>query len=98
MVKEIKWSQESADTFNKIIDYLETDWSVKEIEKFLASTETVLRLISENPKIFRRTSKKNVHEVLVTPHNLMIYKIIGERIDIITFWDTRMNPKKKKHK
>ena len=98
MAKEVRWSQESVDTFSKIIEYLEEEWSHREIENFINTTDTVLKFVSENPKMFRKTNKKNVHEALITPHNLMIYKIIGERIDIITFWDTRKNPKKKKHK
>ncbi len=98
MAKEIRWSQESVDTFNKIIEYLEKNWSQRGIENFINATEITLRFITESPKMFRKTSKKNVHEALITPHNLMIYKIIGERIDIITFWDTRKNPGKKKHK
>ena len=98
MAKEVRWTQESIDTFNKIIEYLEKDWSQKEIENFINATEIVVKFISENPKMFRKTNKKNVREALITPHNLMIYKIIGEQIDIITFWDTRKNPRKKKHK
>jgi len=47
--------------------------------------------------MFRETNIANVHEALVTPHNLLIYKIYPKRIDLITFWDTRQNPKKKKY-
>lgn len=48
--------------------------------------------------MFRATNKKNVHEALVTPHNLLIYKVYAHQIEIITFWDTRRNPRKKKFK
>ena len=98
MVKEVRWTQESVDTFNKIIEYLESKWTHRDVENFVSATDIVVRFISENPKMFRKTNKKNIREALVTPHNLMIYKINGERIDIITFWDTRQNPKKKKLK
>lgn len=98
MAKEISWTQESIDTFNKIIEYLEAKWTPRDVENFVTSADIVVKFISENPKMFRKTNKKNIREALVTPHNLMIYKIDGEKIDIITFWDTRQNPKKKKHK
>ncbi len=46
--------------------------------------------------MFRKTNKKNVREALVTEHNLLVYKIYPDHISLITFWDTRQNPKKKK--
>ncbi|HWY12041.1 MAG TPA: type II toxin-antitoxin system RelE/ParE family toxin [Bacteroidia bacterium] len=98
MGKEVRWTQESIETFNKIIEYLEAKWASRDVENFVNSTAVVVKFISENPKMFRKTNKKNIREALVTPHNLMIYKITADKIDIITFWDTRQNPKKKKHK
>ncbi len=96
MVKEIKWTPESIDAFNGIIKYLESEWTIKDIENFVTATKIIADFISEHPKMFRKTNKKNIHEALVTPHNLMIYKIYPRHIDIITFWDTRKNPRKKK--
>jgi plasmid stabilization system protein ParE len=96
MAKEIRWSQESIGAFSKIIKYLGEHWSQKEIEDLINATEIITKLISENPEMFRKGKRKNVREALVTPHNLMIYKIYKKRIDIITFWDTRKNPRKKR--
>ena len=39
----------------------------------------------------------NVHEALITSHNLLIYKVYPTRIDLLTFWDTRQHPQKKKY-
>jgi len=97
MVKEIKWTTEAEETFDQIIDYLENNWTEREIERFVIAAEQVIEYISEHPKMFRKTNKKNVHEVLVTPHNLLIYKTYANHIDLITFWDTRQNPRKKKY-
>lgn len=95
MVKEVRWTPESIQAFDEIIKYLESDWTEKEISAFVNATEVVVEFISVQPRMFRKTNLKNVHEALVTPHNLMIYKIYPRHIDIITFWDTRKNPKKK---
>ena len=97
MVKEIIWTPQAQITFNNVIDYLQNKWTEKEIVKFVESTERVIEYISQNPKMFRRTNKINVFEALVTPHNLLIYKVFSGKIYLITFWDTRRNPKKKKH-
>ena len=96
MAKEIKWTPESIETFNGIIDYLQNNWSEREIENFVEATDQIIDYITNHPKMFRQTDKKNVREALVTPHNFLIYKIYSTHIDLITFWDTRKNPRKKK--
>lgn len=96
MAKEIIWSPQSEVTFYKVIEYLQDNWSDKEVDNFLAATEKVINYIAEHPLMFRKTNKKNIHEALVTPQNLLIYKIYGDCIVLITFYDTRQSPRKKK--
>ncbi len=96
MDKEIRWTNEAVDSFKKVIDYLNFKWTDKEIEKFINATNKCVIFISKNPRLFRKTNIKNVHEALVTSHNLLIYKVYETHIDLITFWDTRQHPTKKK--
>lgn len=90
------WTPEAEETFDAVIEYLESKWTEREIEHFVRSTDHVMELISEHPRMYRKTNRKNIHEALVTPHNLLIYKIHPSRIDLLMFWDTRQNPRKKK--
>ncbi len=96
MAKEIIWSPRSEATFYNVIEYLQAKWTDKEIDNFLNATENVINYISEFPLMFRKTNKKNIHEALITPHNLLIYKIYPDHIFLITFYDTRQSPRKKK--
>ncbi len=95
MVKEIKWTEEAEETYGGIIEYLDAKWTEKEIAYFILQTERVLSFISENPVLFRKSDKKHVHEALITPHNLLLYRVKPKHIELITFFDTRQNPKKK---
>ncbi len=95
MAKEIRWTPEALARFEIVIDYLEANWTEREVINFVSSTDKVIQLISENPKIFRKL-KLNIYEAIVTPHNILIYKVFPKRIEILTFWDTRQNPRKKK--
>jgi hypothetical protein len=95
MAKEIKWTKESVSAFEKVIEYLAKGWLDKEVQNFIESTELVLQYVSAKPLMFRKTNRKNLREALITSHNLMIYKIYPDHISIITFWDTRQNPRKK---
>lgn len=93
----MRWTPEAITTFDGIINYLEKYWSEKEVDKFILATDRVIRFISVFPRMFRSTNKKNIHEALVTSHNLLIYKVCPTHIDILTFWDTRQYPLKKKY-
>jgi plasmid stabilization system protein ParE len=96
MAKQINWTSEAETTFEKVIEYLLENWTEKEIRNFVTSTFRVIAFVSEHPFMFRKTNKRNVREALVTPHNLLIYKVYPDRIDLIAFWDTRQNPVRKK--
>ena len=71
-------------------------WTEQEVVNFIEATERVVNYISVNPLMFRKTNKQHIHEALITSHNLLIYKIYSDRIFLITFYDTRQSPKKKK--
>ena len=95
MRRQVRWSLEAVSTFEQTISYLENYWSQKEVDHFIDATDRVIHFISENPKLFRGTNLKGVREALITPQNLLIYKIYPNHIDLISFWDTRRNPRLK---
>ena len=95
MAKEIRWTAEAEETFNNVVTYLEEKWTEKEVTNFINTANKVVLFISENPLMFRQSNKKNVHEALVTKHNFLLYRIKPNHIELLTFWDTSQNPKKK---
>ena len=97
MAKEVRWTTQSIDTFRKVVEYLEREWSEAEGESFANITDQTIDYISKYPLMFRETSKENVREALVTPQNFLIYKIYATHINLILFWDTRQSPRKKKY-
>ena len=99
MAKEIRWTKEAEVTYQKVITYLEENWTDKEVGNFVNISNKIIFFISENPFMFRQSNKKNVHEALITKHNLLLYRVKSNHIELLTFWDTRQNPNKKlKHK
>ncbi len=95
MVKKIIWTPESEKTFEGVLIYLDTHWTEKEKSNFITATNRTIQIISQQPELFRKLAKSNTHEALVTKHNLLLYTIKEESIDLVAFWDTRQNPKKK---
>lgn len=93
MAKKIIWTPQAEESFKKVLIYLRANWTEKELLFFINKTETTISYISNNPKLFRKSVKMGFHEALITKHNLIIYKITPRTIYLITFWDTRQNPK-----
>lgn len=99
MAYKIIWAPEAITTFDNVINYLSEHWSPKEVVGFIEQVEHTIRLLERNPFLFRGSEKQNLHEALVTKHNLLLYQIIesSKRIELISFWDNRRNSKNKKH-
>ncbi|MEN9522105.1 MAG: hypothetical protein RL065_482 [Bacteroidota bacterium] len=100
MAYKIVWAPLASETFDHVIDYLENRWTKKEISNFITRTEDIISILKINPYAFRKSLKANIHEVLITKHNLLIYQIDTKnyRVELLVFFDTRRHPKKKKLK
>ena len=94
---DIVWSDEAQYNLSKIIDYLETNWTEKELKKFFQRLDKVLQLISQNPQLFRLTNKrKRVRRCVFSKQTSIYYKFENERVFLITLFDNRQDPKKLK--
>ncbi len=94
---KLLWTSKSIDDLKNIIDYLEKQWTEKEIKKFIKILDNRLELIKTNPKLFPQTYKrKNVRKSVLTKQIVLYYKTENETIIILTLFDTRQNPQKLK--
>lgn len=100
MAYKIIWSPKAKKTFYNVISYLEFAWGEKQITNFVNRTDQKLDLIKENPYLFRKSEIGDIHRVLITKHNLLLYQIHEKTkiVELISFWDTRQDPKKFKNK
>lgn len=97
MAYRIIWSPESTDALDRIIVYLQENWYDSDVQNFLVQVNHTLQLIQTNPYLFRYSVSRNMHEALITKHNLVIYEIDEKKqtINLLTIIDTRSNPKRK---
>jgi plasmid stabilization system protein ParE len=94
---EIIWSPEAIDSFDGVIDYLKERWTEKEAKKFVTITENTINHISQNPYLFKGSEKDNLREAVITKQNILLYQINESLkiVELLIFWDTRQNPKRK---
>lgn len=92
---EVIWSAKARITFFMVLDYLEKNWSKKEIIQFNRKTEIVIQAIQKNPGIFACSAKhKNIRRAIIDKNNSFFYQVDknNRKIYLLTFFDNRLNP------
>ena len=92
---QIIWSAKAKMTYFRVLDYLNKNWSQRELIQFNKRTEIVLQSIKRNPEIFPVTKKhKNIRKAIIDKNNSCFYKVdrYKNKIFLLTFFDNRQNP------
>ncbi len=91
------WTPQAVSGLEKVIDYLENNWTKNEILQLESNLKEFLERISKYPKICPETAKnKNVHRGLVDKNNYIVYRIKPRLgiIELINFKGTKQKPLK----
>ncbi len=96
MVYQIVWLSHAQQRYREIIDYLEKDWSQKEVQNFVRYTNDLIKQIELNPQLFKEIPKSGLRQAVLTKHNLILYRIVEDQIQLLTIFDTRQNPRNKR--
>ena len=95
MALKIIWTPQANSGLKKVINYLEKNWTKKEILNLENKINELIERISKYPKICPATLKyNNVRKGLVDKNNYIIYriKLESKSIEIINFRGTRQKP------
>ena len=92
---KMMWSDRAIADLKNIIDYLIENWTQREIQNFSRRLDKRLDLISVNPNLFPRTTKrKNLRKSVLTKHTVIYYKTERNVVTIVTLFDPRQSPKR----
>ena len=92
----ILWTDHAISELKETIDYLENNWTEKELRKFSAKLDHTIELISKSPEIFPDSfEKKGIRKAVVEKHNSLYYRINRNSIEIISLFSNRKDPNKK---
>jgi|SRR5690554_2973690 len=95
MAIKIVWTPQAQIGLNKVIHFLEENWTEAEILNLEQNLNDLINQISKYPKICPPTAEyKNVFKGLVDKNNYIIYRIQPKkaRIIIINFRGTKQAP------
>jgi plasmid stabilization system protein ParE len=86
-------SERAEQNLEKIILYLEEEWSESVKKAFLEELNFNFERISLMPFVFPKSEKfDNFRKGLITKHANIFYQVFDDYIDIVTIQDTRQNP------
>ena len=93
----VLWTEQAVQELQQTIDYLEKNWTEKEIKKFVSKLDHTISLISKTPEIFPQSiEKKKMRKAVVEKYNNLYYRIHSDQIEILSLFSNRQNPRKKK--
>ncbi|PZX55572.1 type II toxin-antitoxin system RelE/ParE family toxin [Algoriphagus chordae] len=94
---KVLWTDHALSELQSTFEYLENNWTEKEIVKLVLKLEHTVELISKNPAMFQVSLEKNgIRQAVVMKHNTLYYRIIGETIEILSFFSNRQNPSRRR--
>ena len=93
----IEWTDNALSELKATFDYIEKNWTERELQKLSNEIERTLNLISNNPNLFLLTEGRNIRKAVVKKLNTLYYQEKDdERIEILSFFSNRQSPKKRK--
>jgi len=93
MPENVIWSPKSVEDLEKILEYLNQNWSVNVSVEFLNEVDLVIRNISSFPKVYPLVNKRlKIRKSVISKHNSLFYREQKKCIHILRIFDTRQNP------
>lgn len=68
---KIKWTDNALEELKQTFDYLESNFTEKELNKLAVEIEQFVSLIAENPKLFPASDIKDIRKVVIKKYNTM---------------------------
>ena len=93
---KIFWTDHAISELRETIEYLENNWTERELRNFFEKLDRTIEIISKTPEIFPSSFlKKDIRKAVVEKHNNLYYRISKNSVEIISLFSNRKNPNKK---
>jgi len=96
MAIEIIWSNRAEKGFDKIVNYLEENWTEREIRNFMQESQEFFDLLKKNPKMLQPSIKANLYRDPMNRLTIVTYQIKPrkEQIILVNIRGSRQKPLK----
>lgn len=98
-MRTIILSKIAAKNLEKILDYLDAEWSEKVKVDFILTLDKSLFQACKHPLSYEKSQlKQGLHRCVVNKQITLYYTFDTKSIYVVTIFDTRQNPEKLKFK
>ena len=98
MALEINWTTRAGKKFDQILDYLVKEWGENTAKSFTRKVYDILDILTEFPEIGTIENKeKGIRGFTIIKQVNLFYRIKGNKIILLNFFDNRQHPLKKNY-
>jgi len=98
MALDVFWTKRADKKFDKIIAYLQKEWSTSVASSFVKRMYEFVDILAEFPEIGKIEHKEhNIRGFVVVKQVTVFYKITSKGIIILNLFDNRQSPKRRKY-
>lgn len=83
----IHWSEPAKIDYWKNIEYLEKEWTLKEVHSFMDKVDELIDLLTKSNVTFKPTLYKNTFQVPVLKQITLYYTLENNKIELLRFWN-----------
>jgi plasmid stabilization system protein ParE len=91
------WTPKAVKGYDRIVNYLQENWTDKEVSNFIKETNKFLDVLINHPEILQKTSKrKNLYRGPINKLTILTYRIRpkAQQIELINIRGARQKPLK----
>lgn len=97
MTRNIIWSPRSRRDYFQLLDYLLNTWGPMSVKKFNTRFNKVLNQITAYPDLYPATKKiSNIRRCVLSKQTTLYYRVKNHDVELVTLFDNRQHPSKKK--
>jgi plasmid stabilization system protein ParE len=94
-MRKIVLSKRASKRLEKLLNYLESDWSLSVRNEFIQKLDESLKQIQKFPESCPQTNfVKGLRMLVVTKQTSLFYRFDVKTVTIVTLFDNRMDPDK----
>lgn len=92
MPKPVKWTPKAGKSFDENIDYLNREWTSKEVSKFAQQTLETIETISAFPASYVQDKAMGLRIAKVNKIISLVYLEKEDHIELLYFWNNTIRP------
>ena len=97
MVNILEWTDRATEEYNQLVIYLYSEWGETITTKVIQEIDHTIVRIKNSPEqfpVFRK--ERNIRRCVASPQTSIYFRVNKDVIEIMSVFDNRQNPKKRK--